>query len=55
MLNLLFKLLLAVYKHVIRRGKGIFKLLFVIDDLIRLVTMTLVFGFIAWQLNLQDF
>lgn len=34
---------LAISKLIFRRGIGIFKLLFAIDDLIRLFTMTIVF------------
>jgi hypothetical protein len=49
------KILVLLIKHILRRGHGVFKLLFVIDDFIRLFAMTLLFGMLAWRFNASGF
>ena len=41
-LKLIVKLIRLIIKYIFRRGRGIFKILFVIDDFIRVFTMTLI-------------
>jgi hypothetical protein len=41
MIGKIFKVLFSMFKHIFRRGRGIFKFLFVIDDFFRLFTMTI--------------
>ncbi len=43
---MIYLVLLNIGKLIFRRGTGIFKFLFAVDDLIRLFTMTLVFFFL---------
>jgi hypothetical protein len=45
----------AIAQHLVRRGKGIFKILFFIDDFIRVFTMTILFIILCTWLNLPRF
>lgn len=42
-------------KHLIRRGKGVFKILFIIDDFFRLFTMTILFSVLFNWLNVNTY
>ncbi len=44
--------IIAVLKFITRRGHGLFKLLFVIDDFIRVFTMTILFIILSSWLHL---
>ena len=45
----ILQLIVAIVNHIVRRGQGIFKILFVIDDFIRVFTMTiLIIIFFTW-------
>jgi hypothetical protein len=46
MLKTIVKLISLMISRIFRRGRGIFKILFVIDDFIRLFTMTLIIPYI---------
>lgn len=54
MLRFMSRLIAEIIKHLLRRGKGIFKILFTVDDFIRLAAMTLAFSIIAKVLNLGN-
>lgn len=48
----LVKFKIKLVNHLMRRGKGIFRFLFWIDDFIRLLAMTLFFILLSKMLNL---
>ena len=53
MIKMVLKLIIKIFgqmiSHIFRRGRGVFKLLFVIDDFIRLFTMTILIPiFFSW-------
>ena len=44
-----FTLLAQIAAHIVRRGSGLFKILFIIDDFFRLFTMTILIPiFLSW-------
>ena len=49
----ILKLIAKMAYHIVRRGHGIFKILFVIDDFIRVFTMTILFIILCNWLNLS--
>ena len=51
----LLKVFARIGVHIFRRGRGIFKILFVIDDFIRVFTMTFLFIILLTWLNLPTF
>ncbi len=51
MAGVLIKLFSSMISHLFRRGKGLFKFLFVIDDFIRLFTMTIIIPNLLMMIN----
>ena len=51
---MVLKILTAIAFHIVRRGSGIFKLLFVVDDFIRVFTMTILFIILFTWLHLHQ-